>query len=616
MNRYINFSAPVIVGLALFLSLSALAQFDFDPMQDVGLKVVTKPEKIKPGGTGEFIVRLELPENVHITHSEFGFFYIEMDETDSIKWLEPIFPKRVTHDGDEVYRGNVRLTVPFEIDKNLQAGDQINVTGAVGYQICTEVEPIYCSPPVDRPFTGTITIGSASADSDAEDAKSTGVIEDRSGGSIENRAMRALESGSWLALLWIFLGGVALSFTPCVYPIIPITIAFIGGRSGGNKLKGLSLSLVFVLGLGIVYSILGVVAAATGDVFGLSAQNPWVIGFVTIVFLAMGAGMLGAFEMSLPSSFQSKLASQKRSGYLGALFVGGTTGLVAAPCVGPVLVALLSWVSSTGSLFLGFIYLFVFAMGLGLLFVVIGTFAGALTVLPKAGGWMENVKKVFGVVLIAAAFYFGKPMLPEKIYTLLTGLALLMLAGMLGAFTKLAEDSGLGKKFGRAVSVFVLIAGIFYTLLGFLRFEGMESIIGGNIYNASLANEKSEALSSDEHSSINWIKDDVDAAFQLAQETNKPVMIDFWAEWCAACKELDHKTFSQPEIYKFVNRDFIALKIDGTEITDEVKQVWKKFGVKGLPTVVFMDPDGKEIDRFEAFRTVEEVLPFLQKASK
>jgi len=603
MNKLNNTITYLLIVFSIFLVSESYAQIELDPVNDVGVTAKIDPDPAPQGGNSSLKVVIQLPSDVHISDREMGFFFLSIGEVEGLSWGLPSYPSGIEFEGETVYRGVVEIIYPFTVDGELGVGQQIEVSGTLGYQICTENDPIYCTPPIERDISAVTVVGKPVKGN--VPTTTTGAASD---GSIESKALSALESGSLIALIWIFLGGMALSLTPCVYPIIPITIAFIGAKSDGSRLKGFTLSLVFVLGLALVYSTLGVIAAASGGVFGLSTQNPVIIVLVTVVFLVMGIGMLGAFEINLPSSWQTKMSSHGKSGYVGALLVGATTGLVAAPCVGPVLIALLGWVSSSGNLFTGFLYLFVFACGLGSLFVLLGTFAGAITALPTAGGWMENVKKVFGVILIGMAFFFGRPLIPDTWFTLGIGLATLMLAGLLGGFSLLSADSSMGQKVSRGLGSFILLLGAFYTLYGIAKFEGVNLAgIGAGAGGQVLAGDVSQK----NHEGPNWIKDDFEAAFERASSTGDIIMIDFWADWCAACKEMDHKTFAKAEVYEIINEHFVPLKIDGTKVTKEMKAIWDKYDVRGLPTILFLTPEGEEVNRFEAFRTVNQVVPIL-----
>src|SRR5512139_3785290 len=229
------------------------------------------------------------------------------------------------------------------------------------------------------------------------------------GASSDLRLGALLAQGSVLAFAVAFVGGIATSLTPCVYPLIPITVSIFGARKAGSRREAMTLSGLYVLGIAVMYSALGVGAALTGKAFGSVMQNPWVIGFVALVLAAMAASMFGAFELRLPSSWQARLNTVGGAGRAGAFAMGLVSGIVAAPCTGPVLAAALTFVATKGSIAFGFAIMFTYALGLGLLFFLIGTFSLSL---PKSGPWMDGVKSVFGVALLAAALLFLRNALP------------------------------------------------------------------------------------------------------------------------------------------------------------------------------------------------------------
>ena len=215
-----------------------------------------------------------------------------------------------------------------------------------------------------------------------------------------------LESGSLLAYPIVFLGGILVSFTPCVYPIIPITVAYIGAQSGGSKLKGLSLSIFYVLGLAITYAVLGIIASLTGQFFGQIQSSPWTKFFIANVCLLLGLAMLDVFNLPLPHLLARLAPRTQKKGFLGAFLVGMASGLVVGPCTAPALGVLLAYVAAKQNVVFGASLMFVFALGMSLLLIVIGTFTGLLTALPKAGEWTIKIKKIFGWILIFVAEYF------------------------------------------------------------------------------------------------------------------------------------------------------------------------------------------------------------------
>ena len=215
-----------------------------------------------------------------------------------------------------------------------------------------------------------------------------------------------LQNASLLAYLVVFIGGVLTSFTPCVYPMIPITVGYIGGRSGASKLQGLLLSSFYVLGMAITYSTLGAFAALTGRMFGEISTNPIVYLVVANICILLGLSMLDVFVLPVPSFLMKIQPKEKGKGIIGAFVIGWAAGWIAAPCTAPVLGILLAFVATKQHIVFGMSLMFVFAVGMGTLLILVGTFAGVLAALPKAGSWMEKIKKGFGWVMIAAGGYF------------------------------------------------------------------------------------------------------------------------------------------------------------------------------------------------------------------
>jgi thioredoxin:protein disulfide reductase len=405
-----------------------------------------------------------------------------------------------------------------------------------------------------------------------------------------------LAAGSGLAYVVAFGGGVLTSLTPCVYPLIPITVSIFGARQATSRRHAMALSALYVLGIAIMYSALGMGAALTGKAFGSVMQNPLVIGGVALVFATMAASMFGAFELQLPASLQARLQSVGGAGYLGAVGMGLVSGVIAAPCTGPVLAAALAFVATKGSVAFGMGIMFVYALGLGLLFFLIGAFSLSL---PKSGPWMDTVKSVFGVALLAAAGVFLKDALPALAPIFLASrTAALAAAGLASAGVLLGAFSGgfHGSALHKAA-----------------KGLGVALVVGGIVYASGAASARSRA----QGDRLAWLfhQDEV-AAIAQARAQGKPVIIDFWAEWCTACKELDKTAWSDPRVQDVVGR-FVTLKMDGTHDTDAFQKVFDKYGVVGMPTVVFIDSSGREVpQRIIGAIEADEMLKYLESVEK
>ncbi len=569
---------------------SAFAQPEGAP--PVPIRAVLDQTAIPAGGMARLALVFEVPKRYHITDIANGLFFVNIKDTLDLAFTKPEFPKGKKFKGDIVYLKTVAVYSTVSADSTAEPGLRV-VPVTVGYQVCQEFGNEVCFLPEEKEVLLKIEVVPSGTSIFPTKEKIFGAIsppsdmEPRSG--LEGRLADALERGSWLAFLLVFLGGILTSFTPCVYPVIPITIGYIGARSTGRPLRGLGLSAIFVLGIALVYSTLGLISAATGTLFGSISGSPYIIVVVAAIFALMGLSMLGAFDIALPASWQGKLQTgEKKRGLLGPLVVGMVSGLVMAPCVGPLIVALLAWVAKTQNLLLGWALLFVFSLGLGLLFLVIGTFAGAIQALPKAGVWMEGVKKGFGWILIGAALFLFRPLLPQSVYFFLWGALLVVFAVFSGAFDALSETASSGKRLRKAILLIFFLVGAIYLYRG-LATEIAVSAKGGVV--AWQVNKEPEVLAK-------------------ALREDKSVVIDVYADWCVACKELDEKTYVVPEVAERL-KDFALLKLDFTRSSPWVEEMKRKYEITGMPTVIFLEPSGEEIARFTGFKSAGDLLALM-----
>lgn len=408
-------------------------------------------------------------------------------------------------------------------------------------------------------------------------------------GNLASPFERAVSSGSFgFALALVFLAGVATSLTPCVYPMIAITVSVFGARQVANHWQGARLSTAFVLGIAALFTPLGLFASLTGGVFGDALANPIVLVCLAILFSVLAVSMLGGFSLDLPPSLRNRLAQVGGSGLKGSFALGVVSGLVAAPCTGPVLGFLLTWVATTGNVVFGALSLFVYSLGLGLLFWLVGTFSVAL---PKSGQWLDWIKSFFGIVMFTAAIYYvrdvipGLMLIPRKTNLFLFGsLGLMALGFVMGAihlsyyhpspFVRLRKTLGIG--------------------LGVI---GLSGVIG-------------YLIAMPPGAKINWLTD-YQQAKQLALASHKPLLVDVGASWCGACQELDRHTFSHPLVVREAQR-FVAVRVDLSpgKDTHENRQVLIDYNQKGLPLVVMHNSQGQEVDRLLEFI---EARPYLKR---
>ncbi|HSE62427.1 MAG TPA: cytochrome c biogenesis protein CcdA [Thermoanaerobaculia bacterium] len=496
------------------------------------------------------------------------------DPARGVRFGEPRYPDGVMKKFSfspkplSVYEGSFTIEIPLELE-----GAAPTISGRVDFQACNDTT---CLAPASVAFrmAGAAAIGVPPAAGDAlaavplsEGPKDGGTP---AAGASKDFGDMLERRGLLLVLLSIFAGGLALNLTPCVYPVIPLTVGYFGRQSSGSKGRLFALAAIYVLGMATMYSILGVVAALSGRLFGSMLQNPWVLTAIAAALVAMALSMFGVWEIRMPTALMNRAGA--RAGVAGAYGMGLFVGVVAAPCIGGFIVGLLAFVAARQDPFLGFLFFFVLSLGLGLPYLFLAAYSGRLARLPRAGEWMEGVKKIFGWILLAMAAYFLRSVVPPPL-----GKWLLPLVLVIGAVAILVTRLGLRWPIKAGAAVVLIAIAIFFV---------PRELKGWQPYAAEVVG------------------------------AGRPAVIDFSADWCLPCLELEKKTFSDPRVAEALSRRAL-LKADMTKIgSPEAVALAERFGILGVPTVIFLDGSGKERQdlRLVGFENAERFLERLAKA--
>lgn len=550
----------------------------------ISFKAKLSPEEIKPEGQNTVSLNLTLPDGYIAYVDKFAVAALKpTDLKVSALHLDPKFSFMDKFSGKkrEGVRGESLMSFLVEFPKFFNPND---VLLQLTYQVCTEkvchfpkkVNVTLREPSSTRPQDEIPTSSELEVTPSAPSGEQTSLGDLLSGRGFEELVRK---NTAW-AFFLSFLAGILTSFTPCIFPMIPITLAVIGSRRNDfSRLKKFCLSLFYVFGIALTYSCLGLFAASTGALFGSLLSHPVVVGALALLLLAMALGMYGAYEIQAPAFIRNRFGGVRTSvGLAGALASGLIAGLVASPCVGPVLVSILTYVAKTQDLWLGFWLLFVFAWGMGLLFLALGTFTELLHFLPKSGPWMDFIKFCFGTIMVGLAFYFVSPILPPQVLWSLVAISMIIITSVYGAFLPAKESLSIQAKLRKGLSLALFWFGVALLIrsAGLLEFYD----VSGN-----LSHKKSSTTAHSKWSPL------TEEALREASRLNKPVIIDFYADWCVACKELEEKTFSDPDFLEVADH-FVLLKLDATNESPEVEKWQKQFEVYGLPTVIFIDVNG------------------------
>ncbi len=591
-QRFINF-------FILFTILS-FQQFNFAQGSDV-VKITPKEPVSTVNQGDQFNLDLEIvvDQTWHINSNKPNDDFLIPSEISAkgngIKLSNIRYPK--AHDiklsfSEElvsVYEGKTNAQLNFRVDKNAPVGKQKLII-TLDYQACNDMT---CMPPnstnaeieIEIIENSTIDTSIVTADSGIEEKNKVNDFEElkknsqQSQSTDESSIASTLESsGIFLSLIFVFLAGLALNLTPCVYPLIPITIGYFGGQAEGKTSRLVMLGLLYMLGMALTYSIVGVITSLSGAVFGSLLQNPIVIVAIVLLFVALALSQFGVYEFKLPDSLVAKAGGAK-GGAFGAFFMGLTMGIVAAPCIGPFVLGLVTYVAAKGDPLYGFLMFFVLALGLGFPYLILAIFSGKIKSLPRAGLWMEGVKHIFGFILIGMAFYFLDPILPKAIQGYLLPVFGILAALILLFVDKTANDAKGFRTFKAIFSVIVLTISI-YTLIPSEKLEPEWKKFSIQSYEASLNN-------------------------------SERMVIDFYADWCIPCKELDALTFSDKRVIEQFEQ-FTVYKVDMTKNDETNEQLRKKFDVIGMPTVLVINSKGNEVKRLTGFVNADEFLNYVK----
>ncbi|MDO8437252.1 MAG: protein-disulfide reductase DsbD [Nitrosomonadaceae bacterium] len=432
-----------------------------------------------------------------------------------------------------------------------------------------------------------------------------------------NRIDQMFESGSfWLILTGFFGIGLLLSFTPCVFPMFPILSGIIANRGQHiTKTHGFILALAYVMGMALTYAAAGVAAGLSGAMLSATLQNAWVLGTFALVFIVLAFSMFGFYELQLPGFLQSKLSEEAghlKGGHLTSVFgMGALSALIVGPCVAAPLAGALLYISQTRDVVLGGSALFVMALGMGVPLLLLGASAGAL--LPKAGPWMESVKRFFGVLLLGVAIWLISPVIPAVVHMLLWAVLLIVSAIYLHAVDPLPPAASGLRKFLKGLGLIALLTGV-AMLIGVLSGgrDILQPLSKLNISSAGAVEAGKVNTSEARHLPFQRVKSIAELDQHILQSRDKYVMVDFYADWCISCKEMERFTFTDARVQSRL-KDVVLLQVDVTAGTPDDMALLKRFKLFGPPGILFIDQQGREIPgvRLIGYQNAESFLAVL-----
>lgn len=618
-------AAAALAVLALLPGAPARAQFgEGAPKPDELVQVTATPVALGPGARGETTVRMTIGAGWHVNANPPALDYLIPTRVTiapgfGVQARAPRYPagqslKLAFEDQPLlVYDGAAEIVVPLEAGAGAVNGEHV-LKGTLQFQACNDQ---VCLAPARVPFevrlavTGGVDPGTAPAgdsmatavaapdsapsapDTTAPSGFTTsapaGAVADAArSAALDNPVARALTAGGWSAYLTLFLVGLALNLTPCVYPMLGVTVSIFGARRKVPVLQVFGQALVYVLGICLMYSTLGVIAALTGGLFGAFLQNPIVLVAIGLLLLGLSLSMFGLYEFQMPTWLMDKVSGTNTASLAGTFVSGLVVGVFAAPCVGPPVVAVLAVIGAKADPVYGFLSLFTLAFGLGFPYLLLGTFSNLLQTMPRSGEWMDWVKKLFGVILASVGLSYALLGLAPSVAPWVVPAAL-VLGGLYLGFM---EKSGNAMKAFRAVK----------------RAGGLAAVAAGVWLSLQYVTAAGRSIAFQPY-------DEGKVAASL--QRGRHVMLDFSADWCVPCHELELQTFTDARVAGAARESFDAYKVDLTSYDSPESEQWRRqYAIAGVPTIVFLAPGGNEVpgSRVEGFLPPERFLQRMRTA--
>jgi thioredoxin:protein disulfide reductase len=575
-----------------FITAFAVPCFSATPTVTVG--VIQSSDGYHAGETYPILFRLNILDGWFIHSDNMGSGEIiptvlTFEDNSNIKVTEIKFPAPKKKKFDyltepiDTFSGEILITASVVFSKDTQPENQI-IKGSLSYQACTYNS---CRPPesVDIACAFNVVPGETAIKEVNKElfAKANNVQVKAAEGS----SPYSSDKGLLITLALIFLGGLALNLSPCIYPMIPITVSYFGGRSGRMKGDTLVHGALYLIGLSVTNSIMGVIAALSGNMMGALLQLPATLIIIAVILIMLGLSFFDLWEIRIPSGI-NKVASKNYGGYFGTLFMGLTLGVIAAPCIGPFILGLFTYVGQKADPLFGFLCFFILSLGMGLPVCILAVFSGAVEKLPLSGDWMIWIRKLMGWVMIGMAAYMISPLLSGSVVTPILFCVIGLAAGVhLGWIDKAGQSRPRFVFIKRIVGVLIILLSIGYFYSSYFSGKGVQ----WTTYN--------------------------EAALAKAGQEGRPVILDFYADWCIPCRWLDNNVFKDPEVVKASER-FLMMRLDLTKQQPFQEKMLREYQVVGVPTIIFIDKDGKEEKklRIESKVGEDEFLSIMTQALK